>query len=85
MMLSNKRELYWPCRKKTWPRDYKTFFMFNSAEHELSMFIKTKMLKIKTFHAFKPSYVVFIMLINVYMPTVVGILTFMSMINFILT
>ena len=31
------------------------------------------------------SYVVFIMLINVKMPTTVGILTFMSRINFILS
>ena len=39
------------------PRDYKTFFMLSSAEHE------------------------FILLINVKMPTIVGILTFISMIN----
>ena len=38
----------------------------------------------KHFLAFKLSYVVFIMLINVKMPTLVGILTFMSMINFML-
>ena len=37
---------------------------------------KNKMLKNKTFLAFK-----FIMLINVKMPTIVGISTFMSMIN----
>ena len=36
---------------------------------------------IKTFLAFILSSVVFIMLINVKMPTIVGILTFMSMIN----
>ena len=35
--------------------------------------------------AFKLSDVVFIMLINVKMPTIVGILTFMSMINFMLS
>ena len=38
-----------------------------------------------TFLAFKLSDVVFIMLINVKMPTIVGILTFMSMINFMLS
>ena len=36
------------------------------------------------FLAYKVSDVVFIMLINVKMPTVVGILTFISMINFML-
>ena len=42
----------------------------------------TKMLeKIKMFLAFKLFDVVFIMLINVKMPKIVGILTFMSMIN----
>ena len=40
------------------------------------------MLKIQSFLAFKLSDVVFIMLINVKMPTIVGILTFMSLINF---
>ena len=38
--------------------------------------------KIQTFLAFKLSDVVFVMLVNVKMPTFVGILTFMSMINF---
>ena len=57
--------------------------MVNSSEHEISTPHKNNMLKTKTFHAFKLSDVVFIMLINVKMPTIVGILTFMSMINFI--
>ena len=39
----------------------------------------------KKFLAFSPSDVVFIMLINVKMPTIVGILTFMSMLNFVLS
>ena len=39
------------------PRGYKTFFILNSAEHEI------------------------ILLRNVKMPTIVGILTFLSMIN----
>ena len=39
----------------------------------------------KIFLAFKPSDVVYIMLINVKMPTIVGILTFMSMLYFTLS
>ena len=40
---------------------------------------KTKMLKNKYFFiAFKLTYVVFIMLINATVPTIVGILTFMT-------
>ena len=42
------------CKAETWPRDYKTFFMLNSTEHEIFL------------------------LINVKMPAIVGILTFMS-------
>ena len=52
---------------------------------KFQLLIKTKMLKIKTFLAFKLSDVLFIMLINVKMSTIVGILTFMSMINFMLS
>ena len=51
--------------------------------------IRTKKLKNKSLLAIKLSYVVFIMLINVKMPTavgiVVGILIFMSIINFMLS
>ena len=47
--------------------------------------INTKMLNQKAFLAFKLSAVAFIMLINVKMPTIVGILTFMSRINFVLS
>ena len=49
---------------------------------EFQLLIKSKMLKNKDFLAFKFSDVVLIMLINVKMSTFVGILTFMSMINF---
>ena len=38
-----------------------------------------------TYFAFKLSDIVFIMLINVKMPTIVGILTFMTMINFMIS
>ena len=47
--------------------------------------IKSEMLEKTNFLAFKLSYWVFIMLINVKMPTMVGISTFMSMINFMLS
>ena len=43
------------------------------------------MLKKKIFFAFKLLDGVFILLINVKMPTMVGILTFMSRINFMLS
>ena len=39
----------------------------------------------KKFLAFSLSDVVFVMLINVKMPTIVGILTFMNMTNFVLS
>ena len=45
------------------------------------LLIKTKILK-KIFLAFKLSDIVLLLLINVKMPTLVGILTFMSKINF---
>ena len=48
------------------------------------LLIKSKMLKNQIFLAFKRSGVVFIMLINVKMPTTVGIFTFMRKINFML-
>ena len=64
-----------------WSLGYKTFFMLKSTEHKIS----TKMLKNKDFLAFKLSDVVFIMLIIVKMPTIVGILIFMSMISFMLS
>ena len=44
------------------------------------LLMKTKMLEIKLFSCFQTLiYVVFIMLINVKMPTILGILTFISM------
>ena len=60
------------------PRGYKTFFMLNSTEDEISIAKKTKILKKKdfsSFHGFKLLYAVFIMLINVKMIRIVGILT----------
>ena len=66
------------------PEVIKLFFVLNSNEHEIQMLMKSKILKKKIFLAFRRSDVVFIMLLNVEMPTIVGILTFMSMINFVL-
>ena len=60
-------------------------FMVNSYEHDFQLLIETKILAEKKFLALSLSAVVFIMLINVKMPTIVGILTFMSMINFMLS
>ena len=59
---------------------------FSSCSTQLSMkfqlLIKLKYRQMKKFPALSLSDVVFIMLINVKMPTIVGILTFMSRINF---
>ena len=64
---------------ENWARGYKTFFMLNLAEHEI--FNAHKYKNIKKFSFFsdsdKPRMLLFL-LINVKMPTVVGILTFMS-------
>ena len=49
---------------------------------KFQLLMKTKLLKINPYLAFKHSDVVFIMLINIKMPTIVGILTFISMKNF---
>ena len=49
---------------------------------KFQLLIKAKILKNKTFFDSKLSDVVFILLINVKMPTIVGIFTFMSMIDF---
>ena len=45
---------------------------------KFQLLIKTKMLKYKVFLLLSSHYTVFIMLINGKMPTIVGILTFMS-------
>ena len=52
---------------------------------KFQVLIKTKFRQIKMFLALSLSNVVFIMLQNVKMPTIVGILTFMSRIHFVLT
>ena len=45
---------------------------------KLQLLINTKMMKNETFLAYQLSDILFIMLINVKMPTIVDILTFMS-------
>ena len=52
---------------------------------KFQLLIKIKYRQIKKFLALSLSDVVLIMLINVKMPTIVGILTFMSGINFMLS
>ena len=55
--------------------------MLNSPEREIS----TKYRQMKNFLTLSLSDVVVIMLINIKMPAIVGILTFMSRINFLLS
>ena len=60
--------------------------MLISTEQEISTTHKNeKYHQIKKFLALSLSDVVLIMLINVKMPTIVGIFTFMSRINFVLS
>ena len=67
----------------TRPQGYKPLSCSTQLSMKFQLLIKAKMLKNKDF-SFKLSDVAFIMLINVKMPTIVGILTLMSMINFML-
>ena len=70
----------------SWPWGYKTCFVFNSTEHESSTaHKKTKTPTNKETSCLSRSSVIFIMLINVKMPTIVGILIFMSKMNFVLS
>ena len=55
----------------TWLRGYKTFFMLNSTEHEI--LTAHKMQNGEKYDFSKLSDFVFILLINVKMPTIVGI------------
>ena len=76
-MLSNlAAHLHGCCRisrSRPDPEVIKLFFMHNSTEHEISTAHKLKCRQIKKFLALSLSGVVFIMLINVIMPTIVGI------------
>ena len=57
------------CLEETWHRGYKTFSMLNSTELKISTVKKLKYRKVKKILALSLSDVVFIMLINVKMPT----------------
>ena len=60
-------------------------FIFNSNKHDISIAHKSKNAgKIKYHFALNDSDFVFILLINIKMPTVVDIVTFMNMFNDIL-
>ena len=67
----------------------KKLFMPNSTEHEISTAHKTKMLKKKDFYMLLKSQMLYlillILLINMKMPTIAGILTFICMIKFMLS
>ena len=56
--------------------------MLNSSDHEISTAHKNQNAEYKEFLALNLTDVVFIMLIFVKMPTIIGILTLMSMIKF---
>ena len=71
---------------KTWARVYKTFFKLNSSEHEILNAHKYKSIK-KFLHfsgSVKPR-MLFYLLINVEKSTYVGISSFMSGENFMLS
>ena len=72
-------------RLKPGPEVVKLFSCSTQLSTKFQLLIKTKYQQIKKFRALSLSDVVFIMLINVKMPTTVGILTFMSRINLLLS
>ena len=80
----NSITIYGPHREKTWPRGYKTFFMLNSTEHEISTAHKIKNKDFSCFQTLRCCIYQIIMLINIKMPTIVGILILISWINFVL-
>ena len=57
----------------SWPRGYKQNFMLNSAEHELLNAHKYKSIKKSIFSGSDKPRMLFFLLINVKMPTIVGI------------
>ena len=69
----------------TWPRGYKTFSMLNAIEPEILNAHKSKNIEIFIFSGSDQHRMLFFLLINVKMPTIVGILTFMSRKNFMLS
>ena len=69
---------------KSGPEVIKLFSCSTQLSIKVQVLIKTKMLKYKRCSLIKRSDVVLILLINAKMPTIVGILAFMSRINFML-
>ena len=69
----------------TGPKIIKLFSCSTQLSMKLKLLRKTKLKANKNFHALSLSDVIFILLINVKMPTFVGILTFFSRINFVLS
>ena len=67
------------------PEVIKLFSCSTQLSAKFQLLIKLKYLQMKKFLALSFSDAVFIMLINVKMPTIVGILTFMCRINFVLS
>ena len=67
-----------------WSLEYKKKFMLNSAEHDNLDADKYKNIKFSFFSDLAKPRILFFQLINVKMPTIVGILTFMSRKNFML-
>ena len=67
------------------PEVIKLFSCSTQLSAKFQLLIKAKYRQMKKFLALSLPDVVFIMLINVKMPTIVGILTFMSRINFMLS
>ena len=67
------------------PKVINLFSCSTQLRTNFQMLVKLKYQQMKKFLALSLSDIVFIMLINVKMPTIVGILTFMNRINFVLS
>ena len=71
--------MFW-VTKTIWARGYKTFFMLNSVEHETlnaHKYKNSKKFGLPVYSAQISLECYFSLLINVKMPTIVGILTFL--------
>ena len=79
-------KISWFCYSCTpGPEVIKPFSCSAQMSMKFQLLLKIKTLNNKDFICFKLSYAVFILVINVKMTTIVGILTFMSMINLMLS
>ena len=67
------------------PLGYKTFSLFNSVEHEILMLVSIKISSNSAFLGSDKPRMLFFPLIHVKMSKIVGILTFMSRKNFMLS